>query len=174
MAPRLALITILVLALMSFAVSTPSHLFFNLEDQSPIGPPGQEGRLWSLCGDPLSHLLKAYEGGVSISPSQPRVGEELEVTIRGFLESTVASGKINLNLKLMNVIKLNKDLDLCDTLNSDFLRGTPCPLDEGDITLKVTATIPKDVPKMGVKGDITITDQNGGTVTCIRINLKLQ
>jgi hypothetical protein len=36
------------------------------------------------------------------------------------------------------------------------------------------AFIPKELPKLPLKGDIKILDQLGNTVTCIRLDFKLQ
>jgi hypothetical protein len=134
----------------------------------------QESRLWSLCDDPSTHLLKAYEDGVSINPSGPRVGEDLDVVIRGVLDSDVTGGSINLDLKLMGIIKLQKNLDLCSTLNSEVMAGgTTCPMDAGDVMIRAHAFIPKETPRVPVAGDIRIVNQDGETITCVRINLKL-
>ena len=37
----------------------------------------------------------------------------------------------------MNFIKLTKSLDLCETLDSDRIRGTSCPFNKGDFALDV-------------------------------------
>ncbi len=52
--------------------------------QQPFGQ-ASESQLWSLCDDPSTHLLKAYEDGVFISPGGPRVGKDLDVVIKGVL-----------------------------------------------------------------------------------------
>ena len=55
--------------------------------------------------------------------------------------SDVPSGKIKLSLKLMNFIKLTKSLDLCETLDSDYIRGTSCPFNKGDFALNVAGKL---------------------------------
>ncbi|RUS15826.1 hypothetical protein BC938DRAFT_476815 [Jimgerdemannia flammicorona] len=142
-------------------------------DQRPFQSPDAHGDLWSLCGDPSTHLLKAYEGGVSIFPARPKVGEDIEVVVSGNLASPVQSGHVNIDLKLLSMIKVNKELDLCEALASDIMGGRACPLAEGDVELRAQAHIPSEVPKLPVNGQIKITNQDGNTVTCIQINLKL-
>ncbi|CAG8549767.1 4234_t:CDS:2 [Paraglomus occultum] len=165
-----SLLLLLLLGLLATIVTA------DLSSQKPIVGSSKntgEGTLWTLCGDPSTHLLKAYDGGVSITPLQPKVGEDLNIKVNGLLASDVPSGKIKLSLKLMNFIKLTKSLDLCETLDSDHIRGTSCPFNKGDFALDVTASIPNDVPKVPVNGDIVIADSEGRTVTCIRIKLRL-
>ncbi|KAI8343952.1 hypothetical protein BC941DRAFT_342321 [Chlamydoabsidia padenii] len=131
------------------------------------------GAIWSLCDDPGSHSLRGYQNGVTISPDLPRTGDDITVQVRGHLLSPVTSGQVSIQLNLMNMIKINKDLDLCNVLESDVMRSS-CPLNAGDVTLNAKAFIPKELPKLPLKGDIKIMDQLGNTVTCIHLDFKLQ
>ncbi|CAO3688758.1 unnamed protein product [Umbelopsis ramanniana] len=151
--------------------------------QRPFMPPEEaHGQVWSLCGDWSSHLLRSYKGGVSVIPEYPKVGEDIQVMVNGYLvltlnaihNSDVHGGSIGVDLKLLSLIKVNKQLDLCGALNSDIMGYQDCPLKAGEVTLKAHAYIPKDVPKLPLNGDIHITDQNGNTVTCIHLDFKLQ
>ncbi|KAI9279238.1 hypothetical protein BC943DRAFT_284225 [Umbelopsis sp. AD052] len=137
-------------------------------------PEEAHGQVWSLCGDSSSHLLRSYKGGVSVIPEYPKVGEDIQVIVKGYLDSDVQGGNIGVDLKLLSLIKVNKQLDLCGALNSDIMGYQDCPLKAGELTLKAHAYIPKDVPKLPLNGDIHITDQNGNTVTCIHLDFKLQ
>ncbi|KAI8099585.1 uncharacterized protein BX664DRAFT_345637 [Halteromyces radiatus] len=130
------------------------------------------GDIWSLCGSPDSHMLKGYQGSVSITPPIPRTGEDINVQIGGHLLSDVTGGKASINLTLMNMIKIKRDLDLCTILASDVVKSS-CPLNAGDIILNAKAYIPKDIPKLPLKGDIKITDQHGHPVTCIHLDFTL-
>ena len=78
----ISLLLLLLLGLLATSVAA------DLVSQKPIEGGSKntgEGTLWTLCGDPSTHLLKAYDGGVSITPLQPRVGEDLNIKVNGFL-----------------------------------------------------------------------------------------
>ncbi|KAF7727883.1 Phosphatidylglycerol/phosphatidylinositol transfer protein [Apophysomyces ossiformis] len=136
--------------------------------------PDQRGAIWSLCSDPSTHLLRGYDGGVYISPEAPQTGKDIHVKVGGYLSKDVHAGTVDIDLKLLSMIKINKQLDLCSVLQSDVMGHRSCPLAAGDIELEATAFIPRDIPKLPLNGDIRIKDQDGNTVTCISLNFKLQ
>ncbi|KAL1919356.1 uncharacterized protein VTP21DRAFT_2049 [Calcarisporiella thermophila] len=143
---------------------------FSLAQQSQI-PMAGEGTIWSLCDNPGTHLLKARN--VSIVPEQPRVGSDISVTINGDLSDDVSAGNVLLDLKLY-VIKLRKELDLCQVLDSEIMSGASCPIKAGPVTLRAEAHIPEEVPKLPLKGDISILDKGGRTLTCVHLDFQLQ
>ncbi|ORY99982.1 hypothetical protein BCR43DRAFT_484666 [Syncephalastrum racemosum] len=143
------------------------------QQQQAFMAPDQHGEIWSLCGDPSSHTLRAYEDGVSISPAIPQTGQDINVKINGNLLSDVTGGKVSIHLKLLSMIKVDKDLDLCQVLQSDVMKGQECPLSKGDVVLDALAYIPREIPKLPLEGDIRISDQNDNTVTCIHLNFAL-
>ncbi|OBZ81792.1 hypothetical protein A0J61_10159, partial [Choanephora cucurbitarum] len=81
---------------------------------------------------------------------------------------------VDIDLSIMGMIKIKKQLDLCSVLDSDVMGHQTCPLLAGDLQLDATAFIPKELPKLPLEGDIRITDQDGNRVTCIHLNFKLQ
>ncbi|KAI8069914.1 hypothetical protein BC940DRAFT_296463 [Gongronella butleri] len=141
--------------------------------QQPFMAPEDHGDIWALCSNPSTHLLRGYQQGVSISPDMPRTGEPIDVQVKGHLASDVTGGLVKIQLNIMNMIKINKDLDLCSVLRSDVMHAD-CPIKAGDVTLNAKAFIPKELPKLPLKGNVQITDQNGATVTCIALDFKLQ
>ncbi|KAI8391776.1 uncharacterized protein BYT42DRAFT_592116 [Radiomyces spectabilis] len=136
--------------------------------------PGTHGDIWSLCDNPATHLLRGYEGGVYIHPEAPRTNDDINVKINGMLASDVTGGHVQIDLSIMNMIKIKKELDLCTVLQSDVMGHRPCTLSAGDVELEATAFIPREIPKLPLKGDIRINDQDGRTVTCIHLDFKLQ
>ncbi|KAI8137046.1 hypothetical protein BJV82DRAFT_647016 [Fennellomyces sp. T-0311] len=136
--------------------------------------PDDHGDIWSLCDDPASHTLRGYENGVYISPAIPHTNSDINVKINGNLLSDVTGGTVTIDLKLLSMIKVNKELDLCSVLQSDVMHNQPCPLKAGDVTLEATAFIPREIPKLPLDGKIRIADQAGRTVTCIHLNFNLQ
>lgn len=177
----------------------------------------KHGDIWSLCDDPSTHLLRAYEDGVYISPATPRTGEDINVRINGHLckldtfilfqwryltlrkylpaVSQVEGGKVDIDLKLLSMIKVKKELDLCSILQSDVMGHKSCPLEAGDLVLEAKgninpgmrisfyklctyrytlAFIPREIPKLPLDGRVLISDQSGITVTCIHLNFNLQ
>ncbi|KAJ8653779.1 hypothetical protein O0I10_010578 [Lichtheimia ornata] len=143
--------------------------------QQPFMSPERHGEIWSLCDDPSSHLLRAYEDGVYISPATPHAGQDINVRINGNLLSEVTGGKVSIDLNLLSMIKVQKDLDLCNVLESDIIKGDlSCPLPAGDLVLEALAFIPKEIPRLPLDGRIRISDQSDQTVTCIHLNFNLQ
>ena len=52
--------------------------------------------------------------------------------------SDVTSGTVTIDLKLLSMIKVNKELDLGSILQSDVMHNQHCPLTAGDLTLEAT------------------------------------
>lgn len=145
-----------------------------LPTQQVFMGPSDHGDIWSLCDNPSSHLLIGYKDGVSISPENPRTNDDIHVQVKGNLLKDVSGGKVDIDLSIMSMIKIKKQLDLCDVLGSDVMGHKECPLAAGDLELDAKAWIPKELPKLPLDGNIRISDQDGNTVTCIHLNFKLQ
>jgi hypothetical protein len=97
------------------------------------------------------------------------VGENITVTVKGQILKRVTAGTIDVDLRLMKYIKLTPQFDLCDQLDGDLFQesNVSCPLEEGPVTLIAKKFIPEDVPKVSVVGNITLTNQDRDTLTCI-------
>jgi ML domain len=108
------------------------------------------------------------KNGVTIEPTQPLVGENITVTVKGTILKRVTSGKIDVDLRLMKFIKITPTFDLCEQLDGELFQesNVSCPLEEGKVTLIAKKLIPEDVPKVRVNGNITLTNQDGETLTC--------
>lgn len=50
----------------------------------------------------------------------------------------VSGGKVDIDLSIMSMIKIKKQLDLCDVLGSDVMGHKDCPLAAGDLELDAT------------------------------------
>lgn len=119
----------------------------------------------------LLHFAGAYrsdKNGVTIEPAQPLVGENITVTVKGTILKRVTSGKIDVDLRLMKFIKITPTFDLCEQLDGELFQESnrSCPLEEGKVTLIAKKLIPEEVPKVRVNGNITLTNQDGETLTC--------
>ena len=113
-------------------------------------------------------LICSDEDGVTITPAQPIVGENITVIVKGQVLKRVTSGTIDVDLRLMKFIKLTPTFDLCEQLEGELFQESnrSCPLEEGPVTLIAKKLIPEDVPKVNVQGNITLTNQDGETLTC--------
>jgi len=105
---------------------------------------------------------------VTIDPAQPLVGENITVTVKGQVLKRVTSGTIDVDLRLMKYIKLTPTFDLCEQLEGELFSesNASCPLEKGPITLIARQYIGEEVPKVSVQGNITLTNQDGETLTC--------
>jgi hypothetical protein len=50
----------------------------------------------------------------------------------------VTGGKVDIDLSIMSMIKIKKQLDLCSVLGSDVMGHKDCPLAAGDLELDAT------------------------------------
>jgi hypothetical protein len=57
--------------------------------QKAFMAPDEHGSVWSFCSDPSTHSLIGYKGGVSITPEQPKTGEDIHVQIHGKLRKLI-------------------------------------------------------------------------------------
>lgn len=53
----------------------------------------------------------------------------------------VTSGKVDIDLSIMGMIKIKKQLDLCSVLGSDVMGHKECPLQAGDLNLDATGKL---------------------------------
>jgi len=120
-------------------------------------------------------LVCRDKDGVTIDPAQPIVGANLTVTVSGTILKRVTGGNITVDLRLMKFIKVTPTFDLCEQLDSDLFEesNVSCPLEKGPITLVAKKYIPDETPKVPVQGNITLTNQNGETLTCTDPSLLL-
>ncbi|KAI8987840.1 hypothetical protein BDF20DRAFT_852496 [Mycotypha africana] len=144
------------------------------QQQRAFMAPDSHGDIWSLCDNPSTHQLIGYEDGVYIFPEQPQTGENINVRVKGNLMKDVTGGKVDIDLNIMGMIKIKKQLELCSVLSSEVMNHKACPLKAGDTALEATAWIPKELPKLPLSGNVRISDQDGQTVTCIHLDFKLQ
>jgi hypothetical protein len=64
--------------------------------------------------------------------------------------SDVTGGKVSIHLKLLSMIKVDKDLDLCQVLQSDVMKGQECPLSKGDVVLDASGKKIHERKKFGI------------------------
>lgn len=55
-----------------------------------------------------------------------------------FIVKDVTGGKVDIDLSIMSMIKIKKQLDLCSVLGSDVMGHKDCPLAAGDLELDAT------------------------------------
>lgn len=58
-----------------------------------------------------------------------------------FTVKDVTSGKVDIDLSIMGMIKIKKQLDLCSVLGSDVMGHKECPLQAGDLNLDATGKL---------------------------------
>ncbi|CEP16069.1 hypothetical protein [Parasitella parasitica] len=97
--------------------------------------------------------------------NSPRLDKISMFKCKETCRNTLTSGKVDIDLSIMGIIKIKKQLDLCNVLRSDILGNKDCRLQAGDVNLDATAWIPKELPKLPLDGDIRISDQDGKTFT---------
>jgi len=128
----------------------------------------------SDCGDSSTHGKVA-----SISPTSVSQGTKTLVTGTGTLDTTVADGDYNVNVKALGVSMKKCKADLCGssacalpafTGHVDF-RGLSCPQSAGTVSLGFDVTVSKTVPSSLAVLDIEITSQgSAGKLLCANIH----
>jgi len=127
----------------------------------------------SDCGDSATH------GKVgSISPSSVPQGTKTLVTGTGSVDTTVADGSYNVNVKALGVSMKTCKADLCGaskcalpafTGSVDF-RGLNCPQAAGDVSLGFDVTVSRTVPSSLAVLSIEITSTgSAGKLICATI-----
>lgn len=112
-----------------------------------IQQPRSLSNIWHLCDTSNAHLFSIYD--VSISPENPRSGGDLTVTVNGTLQSSthrlfpwlnwlaiVTGGYLHFDLAIARLIKVKKQVDLCEKLSS--VAHLDCPLQPGVHDVVVT------------------------------------
>lgn len=72
-------------SLLALSLSITAVLAEAPQQRPFMAPEEAHGQVWSLCGDSASHLLRSYKGGVSVIPEYPKVGEDIQVIVNGYL-----------------------------------------------------------------------------------------
>lgn len=154
-----------------FLLSTCSSALFNPFGQFSLLPsiPRQFDVSWSICGNPEEHRLRVDE--IVVTPSNPQVGKDVSVAVKGYTNQLIDGGKIVANIRI-GVIKLEKQFDLCQSLD-DISSSSRCPIPIGDLAISTVQAIPKEIPPVAVKSTLQISGADGGIITCVELNLKL-
>lgn len=82
----------------------------------------------------------------------------------------MTSGAISLKVQFLGIQVVSETKDLCETVGK---AGQQCPL-SGDLSLKVTESLPSSAPSGSYTGRALITDQNGAQLTCVDLKFNLQ
>ena len=111
---------------------------------------------------------------VTITPQVPIAGQEVEVRILAKVTKRIEPGSMaKVQLKLGLIKLLGKDFDLCDTL-LHVKADRQCPIEPGDLDLTVRQVIPTSAPAVPISGTVTVTNQDGTTITCFNLNFTVQ
>jgi len=125
------------------------------------------------CGDASTH------GHVSgISPSSVEQGKATVVSGAGHLDTTVADGSFNINVKAAGVTVTSCKGDICAASKCNLPAGTgsvnfhgvACPLAAGDVSLDFDVSVSRFVPSSLAHLDIEMSaDGSAGKLLCAKL-----
>ena len=149
------------------------QLLFNAPITTLATALAETDEIWSECTDPepASYILRPDQ--VTITPSTPAIGHDIEVSIKGNAKKRIDGGTVVVNLAL-GVIKFKHELDLCDSLRS-VEASVQCPIPEGENDIVIKAHIPDNVPRLPIKANVIVNTGKDGdeVVTCFNVQFKL-
>jgi len=109
---------------------------------------------------------------ITVTPSKLIIGQNVTVTAMGTLATDITGGAASLSV----MIQIGGQWTKLPTLGpvaacNDYT--WECPLKAGPLTMSRTITIPSLTPPAKYQGQLTATDQTGGTFLCIKWNYQL-
>lgn len=104
----------------------------------------------------------AEDGVVSINPdSVGNVPGNFTITVRGTLTDTVDAGKYLIQARVLGIVVIQEDGDLCEDLDLD------CPVPEGDLVINQEAEIPINPPfGASINVHVEAVDDLGRDIIC--------
>jgi len=126
-----------------------------------------EGVEWSACDAQSARIIR----NVQVQPDPPERGADTTVTLIGTLppNRVVRSATVNLQVQLMGMTVMSKQLDLCSL--------TPCPLKNSFIIRNTIAgsEIPFFAPAGSYMVQATMIDnENQSQIGCVQLEIDLQ
>lgn len=114
------------------------------------------GFSWKSCGDGTL----AVEA-LSLSPNDPKIGDDVQIIGNGTLSSQVTQGKVSLSVTLDGFRIYSTDVDVCDEAS--------CPIPAGPIVVNQSVS----VPSLFIPGEYTLKT-DGGDLGCIEATVKFR
>ncbi|KAI0319377.1 ML domain-containing protein [Amylostereum chailletii] len=144
---RFSLAAFFALTLLSISHATPlsDQVALSAEDQ-PVRT--TEGWGWDNCGSASDDI---QIDSIEVSPSPPKPGEEMTVTVKASALKTVEEGAYaDVVVKLGLIKLLHKEFNLCEEARNANA-SVSCPVEKGDYTVVQTVTLPKEIPQAKFK-----------------------
>lgn len=114
------------------------------------------GFSWESCGEGTLTVEN-----LSLSPNDPKIGDDVQIIGNGTLSSQVTQGKVSLSVTLDGFKIYSTDVDICDE--------TSCPIPAGPIALNESIS----VPSLFLPGEYTLK-ADGGDLGCIKATVKFR
>ncbi|SMN20243.1 similar to Saccharomyces cerevisiae YDL046W NPC2 Functional homolog of human NPC2/He1 [Maudiozyma saulgeensis] len=98
-----------------------------------------------LCDLEEKQLLDI--SSVVLSPNPPERGNELVITAKGEIKTTIKDGAyVDVEVRLGYIKLLTQTFDLCEVLKENDVNGLTCPVKPGIYDLEKKVDIPDEVP----------------------------
>lgn len=98
---------------------------------------------------------------VELIPSAPVKGENLTVTVNGFLKRDINDGiKLKTLFKFRNIPLLKQTFDVCKELDDTPDAPMKCPIENGEKSWTYSFNIPRNMPSGNYQINANITDTN--------------
>ncbi|KAG7450437.1 uncharacterized protein BT62DRAFT_1001259 [Guyanagaster necrorhizus] len=120
------------------------------------------------CGLPSDIIQLEY---IKIKPDPPKPGEDLTVTVKGYVQETIEEGAYaDVTVKLGLIKILHKSFDLCEEARNANA-SISCPVEPGSYTVKQTVSLPKEIPPSKFSVDVlgyTVEDED---LVCLKLKI---
>jgi hypothetical protein len=107
---------------------------------------------------------------MSVSPSPLVAGNPFSVNFQGQLSESLTGGKVSVSVKFIGIPVFSKTYDLCQLVEQG---GQSCPVSAGPLSISKSENFPSQAPAGSYTGQVTVTDQNGAEVTCVKFALTI-
>lgn len=107
---------------------------------------------------------------MSVSPSPLVAGNAFSVNFQGQLSEDLTGGKVSVSVKFIGIPVFSKTYDLCELVAQG---GQSCPVKAGGLSISKSENFPSQAPAGSYTGQVTVTDQSGAEVTCVKFALTI-
>ncbi|EAL72577.1 hypothetical protein DDB_G0270454 [Dictyostelium discoideum AX4] len=120
---------------------------------------------WNDCSDPNdSFKIEKLE----FSPEQPIAGQDLIISISGYLNKEITNGEAYLSITFDRIPIIKLKGNLCNGM------GVTCPIQQGNYS---TTTINQEIPENAPQGyyyvNFVLYDQDDLQITCIDVQMNI-
>ncbi|XP_019413099.1 PREDICTED: putative phosphatidylglycerol/phosphatidylinositol transfer protein DDB_G0282179 [Lupinus angustifolius] len=118
---------------------------------------------FKYCDQKGNYAVKV--SGIEISPNPVVSGEPANFKISASSGKAISGGEVVIGVSYIGVTVHTERIDLCQEVT--------CPVSNGNFLISHTQTLPSITPPGPYALKVTLTDNSGELLTCIKFNFKI-